>query len=509
MIVLDGLSLTIEDFKKIVYNHEEVSLAKGAVTKIEECRKVVNKIVDEGLVRYGITTGFGKFSDVIINKADAKDLQRNIVLSHSVGIGEAFDEKVVRGMMLLKLNSFLLGYSGIRYTVAETLTNMLNKGVYPVVPEQGSVGASGDLAPLSHMALVVIGEGEAFVDGKKVSGREAMEKAGIPILVLEEKEGLALLNGTQTMTSLGAISIIEAESLVKVADISGAASLEALKGTPLAFDERIQKARPHKGQINTASNLRNLLKDSKMYKSLDDYKKVQDAYSLRCMPQVHGAVKDTFNHVKSVIETEMNSVTDNPLVFTDKEDVISAGNFHGEPLALVMDFLAIGLSELANISERRIQYMMDVATNDGLPPFLVNKGGLNSGHMMTQVTAAALVSENKVLSHPASVDSIPTSANKEDHVSMGPIAGRKLHQVIKNVRRVLGIELLCSTQGLDFRKPLKPSPAVQAVFETVRTRIPFMEKDRNIHLDIVAIEEMILNDEIVASAEKVCKELIA
>lgn len=500
-VVLTGSHLDLNTYKSIVIDKAPVALSPDAVKNIETCRKVVDKIVREDLVRYGITTGFGKFSDVKIDKSQAKRLQRNIVLSHSVGVGKPLSEEIVRGMLLLKLNSFIPGYSGVRYIIAETLMAMLNKGVHPVVPEKGSVGASGDLAPLSHMALVVIGEGEAFYKGERMPGRTAMEKAGIAVVELEEKEGLALLNGTQTMTALAASALIKAETLIKTYDIAGAVSLEALRGTAAAFDERVQNARPHLGQIETADNYRRLLANSGMYVAPDVYSRVQDAYSLRCIPQVHGAVKDTFNHVKRVVEIEMNSVTDNPLVFPDKEDVISGGNFHGEPIAFVMDFMAIAISELSNISERRVQYMMDAATNDGLPPFLVNKGGLNSGHMMTQVTAAALVSDNKVFCHPASVDSIPTSANKEDHVSMGTNAARKLHDVLENVKHVAAIELLCATQALDLRLPLEPSTAVKAAWLTVRKEISFMAEDRNIHLDIMKMTEIVENRALITSVE--------
>ncbi|PID27146.1 MAG: histidine ammonia-lyase [Candidatus Cloacimonadota bacterium] len=501
-VVLDGNSLTLNQFEEIVYGNCEVEISKDCIERINECRRIVEEIVDSERVRYGINTGFGKFSDVSISKEDTLDLQRNIVLSHSVGVGKPLAIEVVRGMLLLKLNSFGTGNSGVRLVVAELMRDMLNKGVTPVVPEKGSVGASGDLAPLSHMALVMIGEGEAFYNGERLAGKEALEKAGLNPLVLQEKEGLAILNGTQTMASLAAIGVLKAENLMKVADISGAISVEALKGTSAAFDHRVQAVRPHKGQINTAANLRGLLADSKISGDHENYKKVQDAYSLRCMPQVHGAAKDTLRHVRSVVETELNSVTDNPLVFPDKQDVISGGNFHGEPLAMVCDFLAIAVHELSNISERRIEYMLDSATSDGLPAFLVSKGGLNSGYMMAQVTAAALVSENKTLCHPSSVDSIPTSANKEDHVSMGTFAARKLQEVITNVTNVIAVEMLCSLQGLNYRMPLKPAKAVESVFNFVREQIPFMETDRNIHLDMVKMASLISDKSIVSMVEK-------
>jgi len=507
-IVLTGTELTLNELKEIVFNNKKVSISDESISRIKKCRKIVEDIVKNDTVKYGINTGFGKFSDIKIDKDETKELQKKIVLSHSVGIGKPFSEEVVRGMMLLKLNSFAPGYSGVRLELAETLRDMLNKGVHPVIPEKGSVGASGDLAPLSHMALVVIGEGEAFYKGKRMSGKLAMEKAGIKIVELQAKEGLALLNGTQAMASLLSLAVIEAERVIKYADITGACSLEALKGTLAAFDEKIHLARPHSGQIYTAKNYKNMLGDGEIIESHKDCKKVQDAYSIRCIPQVHGAIKDTFRHVKSVIETEINSVTDNPLVFPDEEEVISGGNFHGEPLALVSDFMAIALSELANISERRIEYLLDSSTNDGLPAFLIEKGGLNSGYMMAQVTAAALVSENKVLSHPSSVDSIPTSANKEDHVSMGTYAARKLNEVTYNVKFVLAIEMLCSIQGLDLNLPLKPAKAIQKVYDFIREKIPYMKEDRNIHLDINKMNEMLSDENMLKVCEEVSGELL-
>ncbi|HQO10027.1 MAG TPA: histidine ammonia-lyase [Clostridiales bacterium] len=506
-IELDGNNLDLTLFQKIIFEKHPVNVSKISKKKIDACRKIVDEIVEENIVRYGINTGFGKFSSVVIDKKDTVSLQKKIVLSHAVGVGKPFDEAVVRGMMLLKLNSFLQGYSGVRYEVAETLVFMLNKNVIPFIPEKGSVGASGDLAPLSHMALVMTGSGKAYFQNRLMSGRSAMKKAGIDILELRQKEGLAILNGTQAMTSLAAAALIKNETILKSADIIAAMSLEALKGSLSPFDIRIQNARPHEGQKTTSDNFIRILKDSEIIKSHKDCNKVQDAYSLRCIPQVHGAVKDTYNHVKKVIETEMNSVTDNPLVFDNGHEVISGGNFHGEPVAFAMDFLGIAVSELANISERRIEYMLDTSTNDGLPAFLTEKGGLNSGFMMTQVTAAALVSENKVLAHPASVDSIPTSANKEDHVSMGTHAARKMLEITENVKNVLAIELLCAAQALDFRGSEKSSESVRNVFKAFRSKVKFMKNDRYIHPDILASAEFIGKGSAVAGAEKITGEL--
>jgi histidine ammonia-lyase len=504
---LDGKNLDLESFKMIAVNKLPVTVSSLALKKIKECRKIVEDIVEKNIVRYGINTGFGKFSSVVVDKKDTVLLQKKIILSHAVGVGKPLPEDIVRGVMLLKLNSFLQGYSGVRIEVAETLASMINKNVIPFIPEKGSVGASGDLAPLSHMALVMTGNGKAYFNGKLISGKNAMNKAGVPVLELRQKEGLAILNGTQVMTSIAAVSLLNSETLILSADIIGAMSLEALKGSLSPFDPRIQAARPHSGQKTTAENILNILKRSQIILSHKDCNKVQDAYSLRCIPQVHGAVKDTFNHAKKVIETEMNSVTDNPLVFDKGHEVISGGNFHGEPIAFVMDFMCIAVSELANISERRIEYMLDTATNDGLPAFLTKKGGLNSGFMMTQVTAAALVSENKVLSHPASVDSIPTSANKEDHVSMGTHASRKMLEITENVKNVLAIELLCAAQALDFRGKGKSSAAVQKVHFKFRKAVRFMENDRFIYPDIIASAEFIQSRQAVTSAEMITGKL--
>ncbi|MBN2790738.1 MAG: histidine ammonia-lyase [Candidatus Delongbacteria bacterium] len=506
-IILDGFSIDLEKYSKIVFEDMKIVIDKTSVKNIEKCRKVIEDIVDHSYVKYGINTGFGKFSNVVIDKKNTVTLQKNIILSHAVGVGEPLSLEIAKGVMVLKLNSFLPGNSGVRLVVAETLVQMINKNVIPYIPEKGSVGASGDLAPLAHMALVMTGQGKAFYKGKLISGKKAMQLAGIPALELQEKEGLAILNGTQVMTAIAAVGLIRIENILKCADISGAMSLEALMGTISAFDLRVQSVRPHPGQKKTAMNFLSLLRGSKIIESHKKCNKVQDAYSLRCIPQVHGAIKDTYAHVKTVVLTEMNSITDNPLVFEKDQDVISGGNFHGEPIAFVMDFMSIALSELASISERRIEYMLDPATNDGLPAFLVSKGGLNSGHMMTQVTAASLVSENKVLSHPASVDSIPTSSNKEDHVSMGTHAARKMLTILENTTNVISIELLCAAQALDYRDPSQSAKAIKSVYDTIRKSISFMKKDRLIHNDIVKLVKLVKEYKIVEAAEKVSKEL--
>ncbi|MDA3838560.1 MAG: histidine ammonia-lyase [Candidatus Delongbacteria bacterium] len=506
-IILNGLTLDLEKYSKIVFGDEKVVVSKDSIKNIEKCRKIIEDIVDHSYVKYGINTGFGKFSNVVIDKKNTITLQKNIILSHAVGVGDPLSIEIAKGVMLLKLNSFLPGNSGVRYIVADTLVQMINKNVIPYIPEKGSVGASGDLAPLAHMALVMTGQGKAFYNGKLISGKKAMKAADITPLELQEKEGLAILNGTQVMTAIAAVGLVRIENILKCADITGAMSLEALRGTISAFDLRVQNVRPHPGQKKTAQNFISMLKDSKILDSHKKCNKVQDAYSLRCIPQVHGAIKDTYAHVNKVVLTEMNSITDNPLVFEQDNDVISGGNFHGEPIAFVMDFMSIALSELASISERRIEYMLDPATNDGLPAFLVSKGGLNSGHMMTQVTAASLVSENKVLSHPASVDSIPTSSNKEDHVSMGTHAARKMLTILENVTTVISIELLCAAQALDYRDPSQSAKAIKNVYDEIRKSISFMKKDRLIHTDIMKMLKLVKEYKIVEAAEKVSKEL--
>ena len=448
-IIITGDTLTLEEVAAVCRNYEEVELSDYAVQKIIESRKVVDEFVENEKVVYGITTGFGKFSDVTISKEESKTLQENLIISHAVGAGKPFETEVVRGIMLLRINNLAKGYSGARLVTVQTMIEMLNKRVHPIVPEKGSLGASGDLAPLSHMVLPMIGLGQAEYMGQVMTGKEAMEKAGIPVIELTAKEGLALINGTQVMTAVGALTLYDALNIVKAADIAAALSFEAQNGVVDALDYRLHEIRPHKGQIETAKILSELLAGSKMTTRQGEIR-VQDAYSLRCVPQVHGASKDAISYVKEKVETEMNSVTDNPIIFPETKEGISGGNFHGQPMALAFDFLGIALAELANISERRIERLVNPALS-GLPAFLVDHGGLNSGYMIVQYSAAALVSENKILAHPASVDSIPSSANQEDHVSMGTIAARKAKEIMENVRRVLATEILCACQGIDLR----------------------------------------------------------
>ncbi|MGH9840674.1 MAG: histidine ammonia-lyase [Blastocatellia bacterium] len=478
MIELDGASLTLEQTASVA-DGEEASLAPGARERIEKSRRFVEEIVAAGEVVYGINTGFGALSEVTIPREELRQLQLNLVRSHACGVGEPLPEPVVRAMMLHRANVLAKGFSGCRAVVVETLIAMLNAGVHPVVPSRGSVGASGDLAPLAHLALVAIGEGEAFFKGSRMPGREAMQRVGIAPLALEAKEGLALLNGTQGMTAVGGLALAVAGKLAEAADVIGAMTLEALRGTPVAFDEKIHAVRPHAGQAASARLLRELIADSEIRESHRDRvadPRVQDAYALRCMPQVHGAVRDALQHARQIIEIEINSATDNPLVFAEEREVLSGGNFHGEPVALALDYAAVAVADLGTIAERRVERLVNPQLS-GLPAFLTPHPGTNSGLMIAQVTAAALIAENNVLAHPASVFTLPTSANKEDHVSMGMTAALKFAQVVKNVETILAIELLCAAQGLEFLKPLKPGPKLQEVYERVRKIVPPLEHD--------------------------------
>jgi histidine ammonia-lyase len=451
-----------------------------------------------------VNTGFGALSETRISAADIRALQKNLVRSHSTGVGPNLGIPEVRGMMLLRAQVLALGHSGVRATLVDTLAAMLNKGVHPRIPAQGSVGASGDLAPLAHLALAMIGEGEAELDGRMMSGGEALAAAGIAPVVLEAKEGLALINGTQYMASLGTLALLDAERLCRAADVAGAMSLEALKGSSRPFDPRLQAARPHAGQAIVAKNMRALLAESEIAESHRDCGKVQDAYSLRCMPQVHGATRDALAWVRGVLEVEINSVTDNPSVFLNPDgsaDLISGGNFHGQPLALALDLAAMAVAELANLSERRVEQLVNPALSTGLTPFLAAGSGLHSGFMIAQVASASLVSENKVLAHPASVDSIPSSAGKEDHVSMGSVSARKLAQIVTNVRHALAIEIMTAAAGVDQRRPLKPSTGVAAAQRTVRAVVAEMTEDRPLYGDIEKTVELVISGTLVREVE--------
>lgn len=488
-IILDGEGLTFEEVIAVAYGdagEPRVALSEPAKAAVNRAAAAVQTLLDRGEVAYGITTGFGAFKDKIISREEVERLQRNIVLSHAVGVGNAFDTPTVRAIMLIRANTLARGFSGIRLETLQLILDCLNEGIHPIIPEKGSLGASGDLAPLAHFACVLIGEGEAEYGGEIVSGGEALKRAGLAPVTLAAKEGLALTNGTTVMTAIGLLETWKAKQLSDLADISGSLSLEALHGTVLAFDERIHALRPHPRQIDTARNLRNILDGSEFVRDFDP-SNVQDAYTLRCIPQVHGACRDAVAYAEWLIKLELNSVTDNPLIFinddTGQIEVLSGGNFHGEPLALAFDYLTIALAELSNISERRIMRLTDEASNAHvLPAFLTENGGLNSGFMIVQYTAAALCTENKVLAHPASVDTIPSSANVEDHVSMGLTAALKLRQVGVNFETVLALELFCAAQGVDFRRRVigndkKLGNGTAPIYTAIRNHIPFIEQD--------------------------------
>ena len=500
VIEVDGNSLTVEDVVQVARFNEPCLLAEDAIDRVQKNRQVVESVIKTGSTVYGVNTGFGDLASVSIGSDDLNKLQINLIRSHSSGVGSPLPYEVVRGMILLRANSLAKGYSGVRLVVIETLLDMLNKHVTPIVPEKGSVGSSGDLAPLAHMVLVMIGEGEADYRGKIIDGKSALKASGIKLLELEAKEGVALINGTQPMTSLGTLAVYDAMNLVRDATIASAMSLEALRGTRVAFDKRIHDIRPHEGQSDVANAMRLILADSEINQSHANCGKVQDAYSLRCIPQVLGATLDTIRYVQSIIEIEINSVTDNPLVFSKEGEILSGGNFHGQPIALAMDFLGIALSELANIAERRINRLVNPHLS-GLPPFLIDESGLESGMMIAQYTAAALVSENKILSHPASVDSIPTSADQEDHVSMGTIAARKAREILENVKNVVAIEYMCASQGIDLLSPLKPSAPLAEAHAIIRETVPKLIDDRVLKTDIDQIRELIDSGEIIAAVE--------
>ncbi len=509
VLVLDGHSLSLEDVRAVARGQALVRASDAVRERMERARALVDAIAAGDTPAYGINTGFGALAEVRISKSDVRALQENLIRSHAVGVGEPLPAPSARALLLLRANTLAVGHSGCRPTVLEHLVSLLNAGVAPYVPSRGSVGASGDLAPLAHTAMLLLGEGDALVDGQRVPAADALAKAHLEPLTLMAKEGLALINGTQAMAAVGTLALLEAERLCRLADVVGALSLDALQGTFRAFDPRIHGARPHPGQLASAQNLLALLDGSEIMESHRDCDKVQDPYSLRCMPQVHGATRDALAHVRSVLEREINSATDNPLVFLDGDygvagdDIVSGGNFHGQPLALALDYLAIATAELANISERRVEQMVNPALSSGLPPFLAKNPGLNSGFMILQVTAASLINENKVLCHPASVDSIPSSANREDHVSMGMTSANKAVTVIENVRRVLGIELLCACQGVDLRGSFKPGRALRPVYERVRRDIAFAEKDRAFQQDLEAIERICASDDVLDGARSV------
>jgi histidine ammonia-lyase len=490
-LLLDGQALTLAEIEAVALHARLVRIAPEALTRVAASRELIEGILAAGQTVYGVNTGFGKLSDVRIPSGSLAQLQTNLVRSHAGGVGQPLSEGESRAMLLLRANVLAEGCSGCRTELVELLVAMLNAGVHPVIPEKGSVGASGDLAPLAHLALVAIGEGEAFYKGERMAGGEALRRAGLQPLALAAKEGLALLNGTQAMTAVGALAVARGLRVARLADAAGAMALEALMGTPAAFDARIHAARPHAGQIAAANHLVRLLEGSEIREAHREHdSRVQDAYCLRCMPQVHGAVRDVLGHVRSVLEIEAGSATDNPLVFVDEAgggEVISGGNFHGAPLAYAFDYAAIALTDLAGITERRIDRLLNPDINEGLPAFLSPDPGLSSGFMMAQIVAAALINECQVLSHPSSTGNIPTDGGKEDHVSMGMTGAIKLRQIVEHAERIVGIELMCAAQGLEFRRPLKSSAEVERAYEAVRSVVARLEQDRVLSTDIDAM----------------------
>jgi histidine ammonia-lyase len=498
---LNGGNLTFEDFISVTRKNASVGIADEAITRVNDSRKAVDSLVAEGRAMYGINTGFGRFADVAIPEDEVNLLQINLILSDVCGVGNPLPRDVVRGMLLLRANSLANGFSGVRPILIDTLLEMINKGVHPVIPEKGSVGSSGDLCPLSHMVLPMLGLGEAEYRGQVISGSDAMEKAGIPVISLRAKEGLALINGTQCMTSVAAHAYYDSSILVKSADAIGALTVESLRGIINAFDPRIHSIRKHKGQMDSAANVRKMLEGSE-YTTRQGELRVQDAYSIRCTPQIHGASRLALDYVAGVFGTEMNAVTDNPLVFTDSGDVFSGGNFHGQPMAIASDTLAIAIAEMGNVSERRIAKLVDPAMNHGLPAFLVKQGGINCGFMIPQYVAAALVSENKVLAHPASVDSIPTSAGQEDHVSMGTIAARKAATIVEHVKMILGIELMCAAQAIDLQEKRGMGRGTEAAYKAIRSKVEMMENDRIFAGDQNASAELVGSGELLEAVER-------
>jgi histidine ammonia-lyase len=502
-VELNGKALTLEQIAAVAFGDEQVAISPSARPRIAASRKVIEQIVAQDAVVYGVNTGFGKLSDVRVPKDELRQLQLNLVRSHACGIGEPMSEPEVRAMMLLRANVLTLGFSGIRWEVIELLCQMLNHRVHAVVPEKGSVGASGDLAPLAHLALSVIGEGEVFFEGQRLPTAEALRRAKLKPVELEAKEGLALLNGTQAMHAVGGLALLRAKRLARVADVSGAMSLEALKGTPVAFDPRLQDARPHPGQKAAAEHLLSLMEDSEIRQShLTDDPRVQDAYSLRCMPQVHGAARDTLAHCEDVLLIESASATDNPLVFADSDEVISGGNFHGAPLAFGFDYAAIAITDLMSISERRIDRLVNPDKSEGLPAFLAQRPGVESGFMIAHVAAASLVNEARVLAHPASVDNITTSGGKEDHVSMGMTSALKLRSIVNLAENLLAIELLAAAEGLEHRRPLKAGRGVERAFATVRNFAEPLTHDRALSGDIARVAEAIRRGDFDSGANK-------
>jgi len=489
---LSGTPLTLEEIASVAAGSSGIELSGAAIDRIRATRAVVERVLSKGQVVYGVNTGFGKLADIRIPDSELDELQLDLVRSHACGLGLPLSEAETRAMMLLRANVLALGYSGCRVELVEALLKMLALGVLPYVPEKGSVGASGDLAPLAHLALSMIGEGESWYHGQLLNGGEALRAAGLAPVRLAAKEGIALLNGTQAMGAVGGLALFRALRVAALADLAGAMSLEALRGTPVAFDERIHAARPHKGSQAVAAHLRDLLAGSEIRMShLVNDPRVQDAYSLRCMPQVHGAVRDALQHGRAAVEIESGSATDNPLVFAESDEILSGGNFHGAPLALAFDYAAIAMTDLMSISERRIDRLINPDLNEGLPPFLSASPGKSSGYMMVHVSAAALLNESRVLAHPASVDNVPTSGGKEDHVSMGMTSALKLRQIVDNAENVIAIELLIAAEGLDYRLPLRSSPRIERARGLIRSFLPRLAADRSLSREIGALAQAV------------------
>jgi histidine ammonia-lyase len=494
-------ALTLPDFEAVARHGARVKLDKSAREAVKRSARLVDRWVKEGRAIYGVTTGFGALSDVSIPAGDAARLQINVLMSHAAGVGRPLDEPAARGVMLLRARELALGHACGRLAGIQRLITFLNRGVTPVIPEQGSVGASGDLCPMAHMGLLLIGKGEGFYRGRRMAGGQILDALGLKPLKLGPGEGLALVNGTQVMTAIGALAAADALRLTKLVDISASMSLEVLMGSRTEVDPRIHQVRPHPGHAAAADNISRLTEDSEIVSSHKDCSRIQDPYTMRCAPQVQGASHDAIRYAEGVIKTEMNAATNNPLIFSDSSEFLLGGNFHGQPVALAMDFMAMAVAELANISERRIERLVNPKLS-GLPAFLVNDDGLNSGFMIAQYTAAALVSENKVLAHPASVDSIPTSANKEDHVSMGTIAARKCRDIVANAENVIAIELLCAAQALDLFTNLKPGRGTLAAYKAIRDHVSHMEEDRVLADDIAAVRRLMKNGTILDAVEK-------
>lgn len=507
MVIITGQDLTIEDVVKVARYNEQVAVAESAKKAVDKARAYVEEKLAKGEVIYGLTTGFGEFQKVFVPPEDAKTLQHNLIISHSCGMGNPMPIEVARAMVLLRINSVSKGNSGLKFSTVQTMVDMLNKGVTPCIPEKGSLGASGDLALLAHMVQPMIGVGEAYYQGELMSGKAAMDKAGIPIIELESKEGLALINGTQAMCAFGTLALYDTLQMAKMGDVLAAMVCEAQKGIRKAFDPKIQLVRGHKGQIDAAANLMKLTAGSKL--TLDENPdlhivKVQDAYAVRCTPQIHGGIREALTYVHDLMVREINASTDNPLVFPDEDEVISGGNFHGEPVAIAMDTLGMAAAELADVSERRLERLVNPALNYGLPAFLCKKGGLNNGFMIAQYAAASMVSENKIYAHPACVDSIPSSANQEDHVSMGTTSARTARMIVDNVRSVQAIELFGVCQALYLRGENLMSPAAKAVYDCVRAAgVPAVDEDILMHPEFVKCENLILETSPIKAAETV------